>query len=99
VQIGRVTLPSARRRRPGGVRTQQQTERGELRDGTNWQAYRASRRWAIVQMAGLAVQDFASAAVGVCVAGGLVRGSPAGTDQLSNFWVDLSHRGANPSYP
>src|SRR5262249_30299532 len=40
--------------------------------------------------AGLAVQNFASAAVGVAVAVALVRGfARSRTDQLGNFWVDL----------
>jgi K+-transporting ATPase ATPase A chain len=44
----------------------------------------------LVQMTGLAVQNFASAAVGVAVAVALVRGfTRKGTDQLGNFWVDL----------
>jgi K+-transporting ATPase ATPase A chain len=44
----------------------------------------------LVQMAGLAVQNFASAAVGVSVAVALVRGfARTRTDQLGNFWVDL----------
>jgi K+-transporting ATPase ATPase A chain len=41
-------------------------------------------------MAGLAVQNFASAAVGVAVVIALVRGfARAKTDRLGNFWVDL----------
>ena len=42
-------------------------------------------------MAGLAVQNFASAAVGVAVAIALVRGfARSQTDRLGNFWVDLT---------
>jgi K+-transporting ATPase ATPase A chain len=44
----------------------------------------------LVQMSGLAVQNFVSAAVGLGVAIALVRGfrrSESGT--LGNFWVDL----------
>ena len=44
----------------------------------------------LVQMAGLAVQNFVSAAVGIAVAVALVRGfARRQTDQLGNFWVDL----------
>ncbi|HTJ38515.1 MAG TPA: potassium-transporting ATPase subunit KdpA, partial [Dactylosporangium sp.] len=58
---------------------------------TNWQSYSGeSTMGHLVQMAGLAVQNFASAAVGVAVAVALVRGfSRSKTDQLGNFWVDL----------
>jgi K+-transporting ATPase ATPase A chain len=45
----------------------------------------------LVQMAGLAVQNFVSAAVGIAVAIALVRGfARTRTDQLGNFWVDLT---------
>ena len=41
-------------------------------------------------MAGLAVQNFVSAAVGIAVAAALIRGFLARrTDELGNFWVDL----------
>ncbi|MEN3615090.1 potassium-transporting ATPase subunit KdpA [Plantactinospora sp. ZYX-F-223] len=58
---------------------------------TNWQAYSGeSTMGHLVQMAGLAVQNFVSAAVGVAVAVALVRGfARSRTDQLGNFWVDL----------
>jgi K+-transporting ATPase ATPase A chain len=58
---------------------------------TNWQAYSGeSTMGHLVQMAGLAVQNFASAAVGIAVAVALVRGfARTVTDQLGNFWVDL----------
>jgi K+-transporting ATPase ATPase A chain len=58
---------------------------------TNWQSYSGeSTMGHLVQMAGLAVQNFASAAVGIAVAVALVRGfARAGTDQVGNFWVDL----------
>jgi K+-transporting ATPase ATPase A chain len=60
---------------------------------TNWQAYSGeSTMGHLVQMAGLAVQNFASAAVGMAVAIALVRGFAArrGEAQLGNFWVDLT---------
>ncbi|GIH11939.1 potassium-transporting ATPase subunit KdpA [Rugosimonospora africana] len=58
---------------------------------TNWQAYSGeSTMGHLVQMAGLAVQNFVSAAVGISVAMALIRGfSRKLTDQLGNFWVDL----------
>ena len=44
----------------------------------------------LVQMAGLAVQNFASAAVGMAVAVALIRGfTRTRTDRIGNFWVDL----------
>jgi K+-transporting ATPase ATPase A chain len=58
---------------------------------TNWQAYSGeSTMGHLTQMAGLAVQNFASAAVGMAVAIAVVRGFVrSGTDRLGNFWVDL----------
>ncbi|WP_131786872.1 potassium-transporting ATPase subunit KdpA [Protofrankia symbiont of Coriaria ruscifolia] len=58
---------------------------------TNWQSYSGeSTLGYLVQMSGLAVQNFTSAAVGIAVAIALVRGfSRNRTDQLGNFWVDL----------
>lgn len=59
---------------------------------TNWQSYSGeSALGYVVQMAGLAVQNFVSAAVGVAVAMALVRGfTRSKTDRLGNFWVDLT---------
>ena len=58
---------------------------------TNWQAYSGeSTQGHLVQMAGLAVQNFVSAAVGIAVAIALVRGfARRRTGELGNFWVDL----------
>jgi K+-transporting ATPase ATPase A chain len=58
---------------------------------TNWQAYSGeSTMGHLVQMAGLAVQNFMSAAVGIAVAITLVRGfARKRTGDLGNFWVDL----------
>ncbi|MGV7974053.1 potassium-transporting ATPase subunit KdpA [Mycobacterium attenuatum] len=58
---------------------------------TNWQAYSGeSTQGHLVQMAGLAVQNFVSAAVGMAVAVALVRGFARNrTGELGNFWVDL----------
>ncbi|HEY7432975.1 MAG TPA: potassium-transporting ATPase subunit KdpA [Streptosporangiaceae bacterium] len=59
---------------------------------TNWQNYSGeSTLGYLVQMSGLTVQNFLSAAVGIVVAIALVRGfirSRTGT--LGNFWVDLT---------
>jgi K+-transporting ATPase ATPase A chain len=58
---------------------------------TNWQNYSGeSTQGHLVQMAGLAVQNFVSAAVGIAVAVALVRGfARRHTGDLGNFWVDL----------
>ena len=58
---------------------------------TNWQSYSGeSTMGYLVQAAGLAVQNFVSAAVGIAVAAAVVRGfARRGTDRLGNFWVDL----------
>ncbi|MEV1001267.1 potassium-transporting ATPase subunit KdpA [Nonomuraea sp. NPDC050202] len=58
---------------------------------TNWQAYSGEATMGhVVQTAGLAVQNFVSAAVGMAVAIALVRGfARSKTDTLGNFWVDL----------
>ncbi|MCZ2824293.1 MULTISPECIES: potassium-transporting ATPase subunit KdpA [unclassified Modestobacter] len=59
---------------------------------TNWQGYSGeSTMGHLVQMTGLAVQNFTSAAVGIAVAVALVRGFVrSGTDRLGNFWVDVT---------
>jgi len=59
---------------------------------TNWQSYSGENALGyVVQMAALAVQNFASAAVGIAVAIALVRGLARNrTDKLGNFWVDLT---------
>lgn len=58
---------------------------------TDWQAYAGeSTMGHLVQMSGLAVQNFLSAAVGMAVGIALVRGfARTGTGSLGNFWVDL----------
>ncbi len=58
---------------------------------TNWQSYSGeSTMGHLTQMAGLAVQNFASAAVGMAVAVALIRGFVRSrTDRVGNFWVDL----------
>ncbi len=70
---------------------------------TNWQSYYGEQAMGhAVQTAGLAVQNFVSAAVGIAVAVALVRGfalphsrlrssggTPMRTGELGNFWADL----------
>ncbi|WP_394160281.1 potassium-transporting ATPase subunit KdpA [Galactobacter valiniphilus] len=58
---------------------------------TNWQSYSPEATVGLtVQMAGLAVQNFLSAAVGLAVAIAFVRGlSRRGEAGLGNVWVDL----------
>jgi potassium-transporting ATPase potassium-binding subunit len=62
---------------------------------TNWQSYSGeSTMGHLVQMAGLAVQNFVSATVGIVVVIALIRGFIRNrTDRVGNFWVDLT-RGA-----
>jgi potassium-transporting ATPase potassium-binding subunit len=59
---------------------------------TNWQSYVPEVVMGhTVQMVGLTVQNFLSAAVGLAVAIALVRGfTRSRTDRLGNFWVDLT---------
>ncbi|GAA2779555.1 potassium-transporting ATPase subunit KdpA [Saccharopolyspora taberi] len=59
---------------------------------TNWQSYVPEQVLGhTVQMAGLTVQNFVSAAVGMAVAIALVRGfAGTGTDRIGNVWVDIT---------
>src|SRR5271169_3969074 len=59
---------------------------------TNWQAYSGeSTMGYLVQMAGLAVQYFLSAATGIVVAIAVIRGFARHTTRtISNFWVDIT---------
>ncbi len=58
---------------------------------TNWQSYSGEAALGYTaQMAGLAVQNFLSAAVGIAVAVALMRSfARTRSDRLGNFWVDL----------
>ena len=58
---------------------------------TNWQSYSPELTMGYtVQLAGLAVQNFVSAAVGIAVAIALVRGfARRRSGTIGNFWVDL----------
>jgi potassium-transporting ATPase potassium-binding subunit len=59
---------------------------------TNWQGYGSeSTMGYLVQMAGLAVQNFLSAATGIAVAIALIRGFSRHTaETIGNFWVDVT---------
>ena len=58
---------------------------------TNWQYYGGEYTMSYLsQMAGLAVQNFVSAAVGMAVLAAMIRGfASRQTSSLGNFWVDL----------
>ena len=58
---------------------------------TNWQSYAGERTMSyLVQMAGLTVQNFLSAATGITLAIALIRAFARHAAQtLGNFWVDL----------
>jgi potassium-transporting ATPase potassium-binding subunit len=58
---------------------------------TNWQYYGGEYTMSYLsQMAGLAVQNFISAAVGMAVLAAMIRGfARRETTKLGNFWVDL----------
>jgi K+-transporting ATPase ATPase A chain len=59
---------------------------------TNWQSYSGETTMGhLVQMSGLAVQNFVSAAVGMVIAAALIRGLARRRGRtLGNFWVDLT---------
>jgi len=59
---------------------------------TNWQSYAGESTLSnLSQMAGLTVQNFASAATGIAVAAALARAFAANRGQtLGNFWADLT---------
>lgn len=59
---------------------------------TNWQGYGGETTLSyFVQMLGLTVQNFVSAATGIAVLLALIKGlSRKTTDRLGNFWVDLT---------
>ena len=65
---------------------------GSFLTNTNWQNYSGeSTMGYLSQMAGLAVENFTSAAVGMAVAVALIRGFiRSRTDRIGNFWVDLT---------
>ncbi|UCI09041.1 potassium-transporting ATPase subunit KdpA [Mesorhizobium sp. B1-1-8] len=59
---------------------------------TNWQNYGGESTMSyLVQMAGLTVQNFVSAATGIAIAIALIRGfARASAKSIGNFWVDMT---------
>jgi K+-transporting ATPase ATPase A chain len=59
---------------------------------TNWQSYSGETTLSyFVQMLGLTVQNFVSAATGIAILLALIRGiARKTTDNLGNFWVDIT---------
>jgi len=59
---------------------------------TNWQSYVPETTMGyLVQMAGLTVHNFVSAAVGIALAIALIRGfARREASGIGNFWVDLT---------
>ncbi|TIT01052.1 MAG: potassium-transporting ATPase subunit KdpA [Mesorhizobium sp.] len=59
---------------------------------TNWQNYGGESTMSyLVQMAGLTVQNFLSAATGIAIAVALIRGfAKASGKSIGNFWVDMT---------
>ena len=59
---------------------------------TNWQSYSGENTMSyLVQMLGLTVQNFVSAATGITVVLALIRGlTKKTTDALGNFWADMT---------
>ena len=67
---------------------------------TNWQTYGGEATMShLTQMAGLAVQNFVSAAVGMADAAALICGSRGGEPAIGNFWVDLTRSTIRPLLP
>ena len=62
------------------------------RTNTNWQAYSGETGLSYFsQMVGLTVQNFVSAAVGICVLFALIRGFiKVKSEGLGSFWADLT---------
>lgn len=58
---------------------------------TNWQVYSGETEASyLTQMIGLTVQNFLSAATGLCIAVAVMRGlTRKTTDRIGNFWVDM----------
>lgn len=58
---------------------------------TNWQVYSGETAASyLTQMIGLTVQNFLSAATGLCIAVAVMRGlTRKTTDRIGNFWVDM----------
>ena len=73
-------------------RRSRSTPRSSFVTNTNWQNYGGEPTMShLTQMAGLAVQNFVSAAVGIAVAVALIRGLVRRRSAtIGNFWVDLT---------
>ncbi|MBC2932252.1 potassium-transporting ATPase subunit KdpA [Nocardioides sp. zg-1228] len=91
VQLGQAALPMDRGL-PGVPFWMSVNTAVSFVTNTNWQSYAGESTMGFTaQMAGLAVQNFLSAAVGIAVAVALVRGFVRSrTGALGNFWVDLT---------
>jgi K+-transporting ATPase ATPase A chain len=58
---------------------------------TNWQAYSGENTLSYFsQMIGLTVQNFVSAATGIAALSAMARGLTRRSEQLGNFWVDMT---------
>ena len=76
---------------PGVEPSQAFNTAASFTSNTNWQSYAGeSTMGHLVQMVGLAVQNFVSAAVGIAVAVALIRGfTRVKSETIGNFWADL----------
>jgi K+-transporting ATPase ATPase A chain len=76
---------------PGVEPSQAFNTAASFTSNTNWQSYAGeSTMGHLVQMVGLAVQNFVSAAVGIAVAVALIRGfTRTKSETIGNFWADL----------
>ena len=76
---------------PGMPAAQAFNTAGSFVTNTNWQSYAGEQSLGhVAQMAGLGVQNFVSASVGMAVAIAVVRGlTRTKTDRIGNFWRDL----------
>ncbi|HWG33622.1 MAG TPA: potassium-transporting ATPase subunit KdpA, partial [Gemmatimonadaceae bacterium] len=84
-------LPLDPQRFPGVVDRQAFETAASFTTNTNWQSYAGESTMSYLsQMMQLAFHNFASAAVGLCVAAALVRGiANRSAGHLGNFWTDL----------
>lgn len=91
IQIGQAALPMDRDL-PGVPFWMSFNTAVSFVTNTNWQSYAGESTLGFTaQMAGLAVQNFLSAAVGIAVAVALIRGFVRSRNgALGNFWVDLT---------
>jgi potassium-transporting ATPase potassium-binding subunit len=85
-------LPLNPQRLPGVAPDQAFNTAASFTTNTNWQSYAGETTMSyLTQMAGLAYQNFVSAAVGIALAIAFIRGIAAReSDTLGNFWVDMT---------